>query len=159
MSSAVKLSPYTWRTMRPSASTKLTWLRWSKPAVVGTKLKPKFCVNSSTMAAAGLRNSQLGRLMPCWVAKAFIASGESKGWLKPMLTMLKRFGAEHADRVFHGLLQVFGGGRADLEAGGVDEIHQQRLALVVGQSAWAGPGGRAGHGRPAACRWRSCESL
>jgi hypothetical protein len=63
---------------------------------------------SSTMAGAGLRNSQLGRWMPYCVAKAFSASGESKGWLKPMLMTLKRSAPEHDDGVFDGLLQVPG---------------------------------------------------
>jgi len=44
------------------------------------------------MAAGGLRKSQLGCLMPYWVAKALSACGESAGWLKPMLTTLNWLG-------------------------------------------------------------------
>ena len=84
------------------------------------------------------------------LANARIACGESKGWLKPMLTTLNLSApntrvnastASDSERVVR---------RADLEAAGVDEAHQQRLAAVGRRAARVGLGRRAARGRPAA---------
>nr|WP_248594799.1 hypothetical protein [Candidatus Accumulibacter contiguus] len=46
---------------------------------------------------------------------------------------VEAIGTHDADRILDGFLQVAGGRRADLEAGGVDEVDQQRLASVTRQ--------------------------
>ena len=69
--------------------------------------------------------------MPFWTEKSLSAWGESNGWLKPMLIDVETVCAENTDRVLHRLLQIAGGGRANLEAGGVDEADQQRFAAIA----------------------------
>jgi hypothetical protein len=60
--------------------------------------------------------------------------GRIEGLVEADADDVEAIGTEHRHGILDGFLQVLGGGRADLEAGGVDEAHQQRLAPVVGQA-------------------------
>ena len=71
--------------------------------------------------------------MPICAANARIAVGESKGWLKPMLTTLNCWRRTPGPTARTATRQRLRRGGADLEAAGVDEAHQQRLAAIVGQ--------------------------
>ncbi len=106
-------------------------------------------VSASTVAGGGLRKFQFGSSMPICAANARIAVGESNGWLKPMLTTLNVSVTEDLGQLLHRLGQRPGGRRADLEAAGVDEAHQQAACRDSRPAGPAGPGRRAavvGHG-------------
>jgi len=57
-----------------------------------------------------------------------MASGESKGWFEADADDVELVLAEQTVQPLHGVVQRARLRRADLEAAGVDEAHQQRLA-------------------------------
>ena len=75
--------------MRPSRSTIVACVRWSKPAGVGTHWKPNSAAIALSVSGEGVAKVQRGSPIPCFLANSRIAIGESNGRLKPMVSTWK----------------------------------------------------------------------
>ena len=94
--------------------------------------------------------------MPCWAAKDLHRLRRIEGLVEADADDVELVGAEQPSSApSTAFVQRPRGGRADLEAAGVDEAHQQRLAAVARPGAPAGPRGRAACSRRRACRSRA----